>query len=149
MSEDHLVSTLCSKQGELEQVAQGYLRFHFEYPSTSEQPVPVFDHSQSKIFFPVYKWNCLYFSVCSLSHLVNQKDLVSVIFSLYPSCLGCTRTSLSPGDMILAVLSRGEGLHLFSWWHTAEDIYGLLCNKGLSLAQVQLVHLVLFFRTAF
>lgn len=31
LSEDHLVSTLFAKQGEVQQVAQGHLRFHFEY----------------------------------------------------------------------------------------------------------------------
>lgn len=54
---DHLISTLCLKQGEQEQAPQGHNHSGFEYlqgwwfHNLSEQPVALFDHSHDKESF--------------------------------------------------------------------------------------------------
>lgn len=58
-----------SKQGQLEQVVQGFVESGFEYlqglriNTQPEQPAPVFDPPCSKKILLTFKWNLLSFSL--------------------------------------------------------------------------------------
>jgi len=127
-SGDHLIWCPCSKQGQLEQVAQSHVQLGFEYlqgwglHNISQQPFPVSEHLHSLIF----KWDFLYFSLCPLPLVFSLgTSEKSLALPLLPP-IGYLYTLIrSPLRLFLTMLSNPSSLSLSSYGRCSSPFSGL------------------------